>query len=147
MSEGRAAWHLQGLPHQRNRDFYRAHAPHGHQSQPAPCCADRLAWHFSGWKWMDDLIRGEILSLARTAHGLTELSYQNDPARRGESGWNEKQRVLLADMALHLLQTSLGRGELSEADLKRNLFSILTISDQLMPDHGLKAVAEELYSS
>ncbi len=96
---------------------------------------------------MDEPFRDEILSLARTAHGLTELSYQNDPAKRGESGWAEKQRVLLADMALHLLQTSLRRGELSEDDLKRNLFSILTISDQLMPDHGLKAVAEELYSS
>lgn len=96
---------------------------------------------------MDELVREEILSLSRTVHGLTESSYQKDSSRRGESGWTGKQRVLLADMALHLLQTSLRSGELSEDDLKRNLFSILTISDQIMPGHSLKAVAEELYSS
>jgi hypothetical protein len=55
--------------------------------------------------------------------------------------------VLLADMALHLLQTSLKEGALSEADLKRNLFSILTISDQLLPGQGLKLVADGLYTA
>jgi hypothetical protein len=49
-------------------------------------------------------------------------------------------------MALHLLQTAIGDGELSEEGLKRNLFSILTISDQLIPGHELKVVAEKLYS-
>ena len=96
---------------------------------------------------MDELVRKEILSLSRSAHDLTELSYQKDTSSRGEPGWRGKQRVLLADMALHLLQSSLKSGELSEEDLKRNLFSILTISDQLIPGHGLKAVAEALYSS
>jgi hypothetical protein len=94
---------------------------------------------------MDELVREEILSLGRTAHGLTELSYQQDTSVRGEPGWAGKQRILLADMALHLLQSSLKSGELSEEDLKRNLFSILTISDQLIPDHDLKVVADELY--
>lgn len=61
---------------------------------------------------MDELVRAQILSLSRAAHGLTERS-----------------------------------GTLSEDDLKRNLFSILTISDQLLPGHGLKAVAEELHAS
>ncbi|GAB2880133.1 hypothetical protein GCM10027277_56700 [Pseudoduganella ginsengisoli] len=94
---------------------------------------------------MDEVVRNEILSLGRTAHDLTELTYQRDLSKRGEPGWREKQRVLLADMALHLLQTALRDGELSEESLKRNLFSILTISDQLMPGHELKHVAEELY--
>lgn len=85
--------------------------------------------------------------MSRTAHSLTEVSYQQDPATRGDSGWNEKQRILLADMALHLLQTSLKEGELSEEGLKRNLFSILTISDQFIHDHDLKTLADELYSS
>ncbi|MBK8727013.1 MAG: hypothetical protein IPL96_13470, partial [Holophagaceae bacterium] len=77
----------------------------------------------------------------------TESAYQNNPSKRGDAGWGDKQRILLADMALHLLQTSLRKGELSTADLKRNLYSILTISDELMPGHDLKAVADELYSS
>lgn len=96
---------------------------------------------------MDELLRKEILSMSRTAHDLTEASYQQNSSNRGDSGWSEKQRVLLADMALHLLQTSLKDGELSEEGLKRNLFSILTISDQFIHGYDLKAVAEELYSS
>ena len=54
--------------------------------------------------------------------------------------------MLLADMALHLLQTAMKDGELSEEGLKRNLFSILTISDQFIQGHDLKAVADKLYS-
>ncbi len=50
-------------------------------------------------------------------------------------------------MALHLLQTALKEGELSEEGLKRNLFSILTIADQFVHDHDLKTFADELYSS
>lgn len=96
---------------------------------------------------MDDAIRQEILAMSRTAHSLTEESYQQDHSTRGDSGWNEKQRILLADMALHLLQTSLKEGELSEEGLKRNLFSILTISDQFIHDHDLKTLADDLYSS
>ncbi len=96
---------------------------------------------------MDDAIRQEILAMSRTAHSLTEESYQQDPSTRGDSGWIEKQRSLLADMALHLLQTSLKEGELSEEGLKRNLFSILTISDQFVRDRDLKTFADELYSS
>ena len=96
---------------------------------------------------MDEAIRQEILAMSRTAHGLTEESYQQNTAARGEPGWDEKQRVLLADMALHLLQTSLREGELSEEGLKRNLFSILTISDQFIYNHDLRAIADELYSS
>jgi hypothetical protein len=95
---------------------------------------------------MNNETRSEILSLARQAHDLTESAYQENPSTRGESGWGEKQRILLADMALHLLQTAIRDGELSEEGLKRNLFSILTISDQLVPGAELKAVAEKLYS-
>ncbi len=96
---------------------------------------------------MDELTKKEILSMSQMAHRLTEASYQENPVKRGDAGWAEKQRILLADMALHLLQTSLRDGEISTEDLKRNLFSILTISDQLMPGHDLKGIADELYSS
>ncbi len=93
---------------------------------------------------MDEVVRKEILSLGRSAHGLTELAYQQDRAQRGEADWAEKQRILLADMALHLLQTALKDGDLAEEDLKRNLFSILTIADQFIQGHDLKTVAQAL---
>ena len=96
---------------------------------------------------MNKALRNEILAMSKTAHDLTETSYQENVSMLGDSGWDEKQRILLADMALHLLQTSLKEGELSVDGLKRNLFSILMISDQFIPGHDLKAFANELYSS
>ncbi len=51
------------------------------------------------------LLEKEILSMSRIADELTELSYQQNISKLGDSDWSEKQRVLLADMALHLLQT------------------------------------------
>ncbi len=94
---------------------------------------------------MDATIRAEILAQSRIAHGHTEAAYRVNPAKRGDKAWAEKQRILLADMALHLLQTSLREGHLSTDDLKRNLYAILTISDELVPGHDLKAVADGLY--
>ena len=96
---------------------------------------------------MNEEIRQEILTMSRTAHRLTEAAYQQDLSTRGDLGWIPKQRILLADMALHLLQTSLEDDDLSEEGLKRNLFSILTISDLFVNDHDLKAIADELYPS
>ena len=96
---------------------------------------------------MDEVVRNEILAMSRNAHHLTEDSYQKNNTKKGDPGWSEKQRILLADMALHLLQTSLKEGDLEVAELKRNLFSILTISDQFIPKIDLKIVANELYSS
>jgi len=96
---------------------------------------------------MDETVRNEILTMSRTAHGWTEASYQQHQAKRGDSDWPEKQRILLADMSLHLLQTALKPGAISEDDLKRNLFSILTIADQFIENYDLKTVADDLYSS
>lgn len=96
---------------------------------------------------MDEQVRKEILAISRTAHAMTEAAYQQDPSKRGDAGWAAKQRILLADMALHLLQTALKEGDVSEEGLKRNLFSILTISDRFVNGHDLKTVADELYSS
>jgi hypothetical protein len=93
---------------------------------------------------MDDAIRNEILRLGRQAHDLTESAYRKHTSTRGEAGWTEKQRILLADMALHLLQTALIDGELHADGLKRNLYSILTVSDQFVPESGLKASAGKL---
>lgn len=93
---------------------------------------------------MDETTRKEILDLGRKAHDLTESAYRDNPATRGEPAWAEKQRILLADMALHLLQTALRDGALPADGLKRNLYAILAVSDQFIPNEGLKAIAERL---
>ena len=95
---------------------------------------------------MDEAIRKDILELGRKAHGLTESAYRSEAATRGEPGWADKQRILLADMALHLMQTALRNGALPADELKRNLYAILTVSDQFIPDDGLKAFADRLYA-
>lgn len=96
---------------------------------------------------MNQETKDQILAMSRTAHDLTEAAYQQHPAARGDLEWMEKQRILLADMALHLLQTALKEGHLSQDNLKRNLYSILTIADQFIEGHDLKSVADQLYSS
>lgn len=95
---------------------------------------------------MDEAIKNEIVALARKAHDLTESAYRQHTSTRGDSGWTEKQRILLADMALHLLQTALSDGELSADALRRNLYAILTVSDQFIPDDDLKASADQLHA-
>ena len=95
---------------------------------------------------MDEAIRQQIVALGHRAHDLTESAYREHPARRGDSAWSEKQRILLADMALHLLQTALSDGELSADALKRNLYAILTVADQFAPGCGLKASADQLHA-
>ena len=94
---------------------------------------------------MDEAIRNEIVALGRKAHDLTEAAYRQHASTRGGPGWADKQRILLADMALHLLQTALRDGDLPEDELKRNLYAILTVSDQFMPGYGLKASADQLH--
>lgn len=94
---------------------------------------------------MDEAQKKQILAMSHIAHDWTETSYQHNLATRGDPAWAEKQRLLLADMALHLLQTSLKDGPLASEALKRNLFSILTISDQFLDGYGLKQFADTLY--
>lgn len=93
---------------------------------------------------MNEAIKSEIVVLGRKAHELTEAAYRQHAATRGDPDWQEKQRILLADMALHLLQTALRDGPLAADELKRNLYSILILSDQFIPDLGLKASAGQL---
>ena len=96
---------------------------------------------------MEQAVKNEILALGRKAHEMTESAYQQHGASRGEANWPEKQRILLADMSLHLLQTALADGELSAEQLQRNLYAILTISDQFIPGRGMKDCAAKLLES
>ena len=80
-------------------------------------------------------------------HSQVEANYLEMKAKKGDDGWLEKQRFLLADMALHLLQTSINPGPLELDKLRNNLHAILTISDQFLPKADLKKATENLYEN
>jgi len=65
--------------------------------------------------------------------------------QRGSEDWLEKQRILLAYMAIHLLQTSIKSGSIEVDKSKNNLDAILTITDQFLPQEELKKATEYLY--
>ena len=95
---------------------------------------------------MDKDKRQELVRMGWDIHGVVEESYRQHPATRNEPDhWREKQRLLLADMAIHLLQTALKPGEIELDKLRNNLHAILTISDQFLPQAALKAATAKLY--
>jgi len=94
---------------------------------------------------MNDIERNKLIKASWDLHSLVENSYLGNPATQGDEDWLEKQRILLADMAIHLLQTAIKPGNIELDKLKNNLHSILTITDQFLPDSGLKKATEKLY--
>jgi hypothetical protein len=91
--------------------------------------------------------RLKILKTSWELHSQVETSYLNNQAILGDDEWLEKQRTLLADMALHLLQTSVSPGEIELDKLRDNLHAILTITDQFLPKANLKKATEKLYEN
>ena len=89
--------------------------------------------------------KNDIIAKSWDAHAIIEASYLANPAVKGDNEWLEKQRVLLADMAIHLLQTALNPGEISHEKLSNNIYSILTIADQFLPDAELAKAKEKIY--
>ncbi|RIV35420.1 hypothetical protein D2V08_08715 [Flagellimonas lutimaris] len=89
--------------------------------------------------------RKEMIKTSWELHNQVETAYLNHSATKNDDEWLEKQRLLLADMALHLLQTSMKPEEIKLDRLRDNLHAILTISDQFLPDAGLKKATENLY--
>lgn len=87
----------------------------------------------------------KMLNAIWELHSQVETSYLKNPANRDDAEWLEKQRLLLADMALHLLQTSIIPGEIKLDRLRDNLHAILTITDQFLPNADLKKATEKLY--
>jgi hypothetical protein len=98
---------------------------------------------------MDDLTRVEIIKNGWEMHRVVEEWILHHPATKGTASvtpdWLDKQRLLLADMAIHLLQTALKPGDIALAQLKNNLHAILTISDQFLPHADLKRATEKIY--
>jgi hypothetical protein len=95
---------------------------------------------------MDDLTRADIIKTSWGIHGVVEQGLLGHPATRGSAGWPDKQRLLLADMAIHLLQTALRPGEIELDKLRNNLHAILTISDPFLPHAGLKQATGKIYA-
>ena len=95
---------------------------------------------------MTDDEKLKLIALSWELHGQVETTYLDHPAKPGDDEWLEKQRFLLADMALHLLQTSMEPGEIKTERLRDNLHAILTISDQFLPEADLKKATEKLYN-
>ena len=95
---------------------------------------------------MDEDKRREILRISRDVHAAVEDAVLSHPATKDDpEQWLEKQRLLLADMAIHLLQTALRPGAIDAGKLKDNLHAILTISDHFLPHAGLKGATDGLY--
>ncbi len=94
---------------------------------------------------MNNTQRQAIIDTSWALHAEVEQSVLAHSARRQDSNWSDKQRLLLADMALHLLQTALTPGELQIDKLQNNLHAILTISDQFLPHAELKRATEKIY--
>ncbi|TJY35930.1 hypothetical protein [Pontimicrobium aquaticum] len=87
----------------------------------------------------------KIIDTSWELHGKVETSYLNHPANKHDDEWLEKQRLLLADMALHLLQTSMSLEEIKLDRLRDNIHAILTIADQFLPNADLKKATKKIY--
>ncbi len=87
----------------------------------------------------------QLLKTSWELHNQVEEAYLNHKATMVDSDWLEKQRFLLADMALHLLQTSIKPGDIELNRLSDNLHAILTISNKFLPQKGLIETTEKLY--
>lgn len=95
---------------------------------------------------MDANKREALARMGWEIHAAVEDAYLAHPATREVPGeWMDKQRLLLADMAIHLLQTALKPGAIEPDKLRNNLHAIMTISDRFLPHAGLKGATQNLY--
>ena len=76
-----------------------------------------------------------ILNIVKQAHVLTES------AAFATTDSTARKQLILADLSLHLVQAALRQEQPDPAELKRYLFSILTVCDGFVPDLDLKAMA------
>jgi hypothetical protein len=96
---------------------------------------------------MNDFERKELIEKSWKLHNIVEYCYLSNTAKKDGDKWLEKQRILLADMAIHLFQTAIKPGELEIEKLTNNIHAILTITDQFIPNAELKNATEKLYQN
>tara|TARA_R110002051_G_scaffold92242_5_gene161965 strand:+ start:12358 stop:12708 length:351 start_codon:yes stop_codon:yes gene_type:complete len=102
---------------------------------------------YNKYRLMTKAERQKIMDTSWELHSKVETSYLNHPANKHDEEWLEKQRLLLSDMALHLLQTVISPEELKQNRLRDNIHAILTIADQFLPNADLKKATEKLYKN
>jgi hypothetical protein len=78
--------------------------------------------------------RKEVLKLVDAAHAKVESFYPETAVYKGTPEWQEKRRLLLADLALHLTQDALKGETINEAKLKNHLFAVLKLSAEFFPE-------------
>lgn len=94
---------------------------------------------------MTDDDKRDLIKISWDLHNQVEAAYLNHKAKKNDTEWLEKQRFLLADMALHLLQTAMKPDDIELERLRDNLHAILTISDGFLPKSNLKKLTQNLY--
>lgn len=95
---------------------------------------------------MDNQQKQRIIEESWQHHNEIEAAYLALDICAKDKEWPEKQRLLLADMALHLLQTALNPEQLDDEKLRNNLYAILTISELYLPDADLAYAKEKVLS-
>jgi hypothetical protein len=88
---------------------------------------------------VNDAQRARMIAAGWEIHAAVEegaLDAGTDPVGR--------RRLLLADMAIHLLQTAIKPGEIELDQLRNNLHAILTLADPFLPQAGLKKATDLL---
>ena len=97
---------------------------------------------------MDDDTRSGLIRSGWAIHDAVEEACLRHPATKGDpAAWRDRQRLLLADMAIHLLQTALKPGAIELDRLRDNLHAILTVADPFLPRAQLKAATGRLYAA
>jgi hypothetical protein len=98
---------------------------------------------------MDDPKRAEIIKAGWEIHRVVEEEVLRHNAgtavKSAAADPLERRRLLLADMAIHLLQTAIKPGEIELDQLRNNLHAILTISDPFLPHAELKNATRKIY--
>jgi len=87
---------------------------------------------------VNDATRAEVIARGWEIHAAVE------EGALGATDPVERRRLLLADMAMHLLQTALRPGDIDLDQLRNNLHAILTISDSFLPQAELKKATDLL---
>ena len=86
--------------------------------------------------------RKDVLQLVDAAHTRVESYYPETPVYKGTPDWEEKRRLLLSDLSLHLAQDALKGKSINSVSLKNHLFAILKICSEFFPDENYKEAAE-----
>jgi hypothetical protein len=87
---------------------------------------------------MDESTRAHLIKTGWEIHRVVEEELIDHTDRL------ERRRLLLADMAIHLLQTAIAPGDIELDKLRNNLHAILTLADPFLPHAALMKATEKI---